>query len=217
MNANSSAHCNQKDFYNAYLHTDHPPSSIHPSRAHTPSLQEIFEMNGINMQQNGQAVPMDVLENLMANPQAGAGGPSSLPVQGSSNGSQPSQQVLLEHQMRLNQLQQLYQLQTQIFQQQVSASSHLTPGNGNPKTTCGLPGAQPPITDVISFILSLVQIELLSGQSSFGSLPLTMMGDPSRARDQQQYLPTPGECHFRPCFDTFGLRRQSTWAFWRSK
>lgn len=43
---------------------------------------------------------------------------------------QPTPQMLMEHQMRLNQLQQLYQLQTQIFQQQIellSGQSSLMP------------------------------------------------------------------------------------------
>ncbi|KAI0696830.1 hypothetical protein BC835DRAFT_1340855 [Cytidiella melzeri] len=151
MNAEVSAHGNQKDFYNAYLHTDHPPHSLTPPRAHTPSLQELFEMSGMNMQQNNPNVSMDVLDNLMANASPNAGGPSSMPAS-AAPGSQSNQQMLVEQQMRLNQLQQLYQLQTQIFQQ---------------------------------------QIELLSGQSSFGSLPVSMMVDPSRSRDQQQYLPTP--------------------------
>ncbi|EKM57545.1 uncharacterized protein PHACADRAFT_251234 [Phanerochaete carnosa HHB-10118-sp] len=40
---------------------------------------------------------------------------------------QPTPQMLMEHQMRLNQLQQLYQLQTQIFQQQIELLSGQTP------------------------------------------------------------------------------------------
>ncbi|KAI0346673.1 hypothetical protein BDW22DRAFT_791683 [Trametopsis cervina] len=152
MNAEASAHGNQKDFYNTYLHPDHSPHSLNPSRSHSPSIHEILEMNGMNIQQNSPGVNMDVLDNLMASASSGAGGPSSMPVP-SGSGSQPTQQMLVEHQMRLNQLQQLYQLQTQIFQQ---------------------------------------QIEILSGQSSFGgTLPMSMMVDPNRPRDQQQYLPTP--------------------------
>ena len=120
MSGDSSAHCTQKDFYNAaYLRTAHSPHSLTPSRAHTPPLQELFEMNGMNKQQSNTNVSMDVLENLMSNPSSGTGGPSSMPASAAS-GSQPSQQMLVEQQMRLNQLQQLYQLHTQIFQQQVS-------------------------------------------------------------------------------------------------
>lgn len=123
MNGDSSAHCHQPDLCSAFLHTDPPlPPSLPPSRARTPSLQDLFEMNGINIQQTPSNVTMDVLDNLMANATSGAGGPpSSMPASAASS-SQSNQQMLVEQQMRLNQLQQLYQLQTQIFQQQVSAA-----------------------------------------------------------------------------------------------
>ena len=120
MNADSSAQCNQKDFYNAYTQADQLPHSLTSSRAHTPSLQEIFDMNGLNMHSNSQNVGMDVLDNLMANTPSNSNGSSSMPAP-AVTGPQPSQQALIEQQMKLNQLQQLYQLQTQIFQQQVSA------------------------------------------------------------------------------------------------
>ena len=64
---------------------------------------------------NLQQVNMEMLENLLAmqDPQAQAN-----QHQGhSAPGASP--QALLEHQLRLNQLQQLQQLQNQIFQQQV--------------------------------------------------------------------------------------------------
>lgn len=58
-------------------------------------------------------VNMDVLEGLMSMQERG--GQSVVAA-----GVQQPPQMLMEQQMRLNQLQQLYQLQTQIFQQQVS-------------------------------------------------------------------------------------------------
>ncbi|KAI0090395.1 hypothetical protein BDY19DRAFT_939991 [Irpex rosettiformis] len=153
MNVDSSAQCNQKNFYNnTYTHADQPSHSLHSSRAHTPTLQDLFDMNGLDMQQSNQNVSMDVLDNLMANASSNSNNGSSPMSTSTASGSQPNQQALIEQQMRLNQLQQLYQLQTQIFQQ---------------------------------------QIELLSGQSTFGPLSMNMMMDPSRSRDQQQYLPTP--------------------------
>ena len=54
----------------------------------------------------GMQVSMDVLESFMAIQDAGSGQPTS-------------PQVLMEQQLRLSQLQQLQQLQNQIFQQQV--------------------------------------------------------------------------------------------------
>ena len=66
-----------------------------------------------------QQVNMEMLENLLAmqDPQAQAN-----QHQGhSAPGASP--QALLEHQLRLNQLQQLQQLQNQIFQQQVRSQS----------------------------------------------------------------------------------------------
>lgn len=120
MNDDSSAHRKQKDFYNAYLHTAPSPHSLTSSRAQTPSLQELFEMNGMGIPQNNANVGMDVLDNLMSTPSPGSGGPSSMSTSAAAS-SQSNQQMLVEQQMRLNQLQQLYQLQTQIFQQQVSA------------------------------------------------------------------------------------------------
>jgi hypothetical protein len=123
MNANASAHNHPKpqgvtDFFDGFLvHLDdaHPPtvptgSLSAPDILHTHVRTAQYLSN---MQQNG--VGMDVLEGLMVM-QDGRGGQSA-PIQGSQ---QPSPQMLMEQQMRLNQLQQLYQLQTQIFQQQVS-------------------------------------------------------------------------------------------------
>ncbi len=76
-----------------------------------------------NISQTNQNVSMDVLDNLMNNGSSSTGaGPSSLPTSAAS-GSQANQQLLVEQQIKLNQLQQLYQLQTQIFQQQVSFPS----------------------------------------------------------------------------------------------
>ena len=62
-----------------------------------------------------QQVSMDMLENLLAmqDPASQGGG-----HQGHGQSS-ATPQALLEHQLRLNQLQQLQQLQNQIFQQQV--------------------------------------------------------------------------------------------------
>ena len=138
MNADSSAQCNQKDFYNAYTQADQLPHSLTSSRAHTPSLQEIFDMNGLNMHSNSQNVGMDVLDNLMANTPSNSNDSSSMPAP-AVTGPQPSQQALIEQQMKLNQLQQLYQLQTQIFQQQVSRPRvmiiHSSPKPSKPRTT----------------------------------------------------------------------------------
>jgi hypothetical protein len=78
----------------------------------------------MNMPQNNANVGMDVLDNLMSNPSPGTAGASSISTS-AAPASQSNQQMLVEQQMRLNQLQQLYQLQTQIFQQQVSVlTSH---------------------------------------------------------------------------------------------
>lgn len=139
MNANSTSAHNQKDFFDAFLgHIDDP----HPHAAHSGPvpISEVLNTNiragqylsQANMQQQPMqnGVGMDVLEGLMAMQDTrGGGGPSNaLP-----NASQPTPQMLMEHQMRLNQLQQLYQLQTQIFQQQVRFLSHCVRlGRGNP-------------------------------------------------------------------------------------
>ena len=62
-----------------------------------------------------QQVNMDMLENILAmqDPQGQAN------QHGGHQAAGANPQTLLEHQLRLNQLQQLQQLQNQIFQQQV--------------------------------------------------------------------------------------------------
>lgn len=127
MNAESSAH-NHKDYLNAFFEPEQPPvrrqslpapdifhSHLEPDPHHHSAL-----MNPQQQSLPSGGVSMDVLEGLMN--MQDRGGQSV--VQG---GTQPSPQILMEHQMRLNQLQQLYQLQTQIFQQQVR-HSHRTSG-----------------------------------------------------------------------------------------
>lgn len=117
MDAQASAH-NHKDFFDAFLchHDDsQPPSSSASSVADIDLLEQSSQL--VAMQQampNG--VDMNMLEGLMAL-QDGRG--QSAAMQGGGGQSQQVPQVLVEQQMRLNQLQQLYQLQTQIFQQQV--------------------------------------------------------------------------------------------------
>lgn len=121
MTANSTSAHNQKDFFDAFLgHLDNAQHSDHVS------ISDLLDANirtgqylSSNMQQQPMqnGVSIDVLEGLMAMQDNRGGQPNSLP---SPTQPQPTPQMLMEHQMRLNQLQQLYQLQTQIFQQQVS-------------------------------------------------------------------------------------------------
>ena len=83
-----------------------------------PSGSQSQQQMNFTQQQLGnlqQQVSMDMLENLLAmqDPASQGGG-----HQGHGQSS-ATPQALLEHQLRLNQLQQLQQLQNQIFQQQV--------------------------------------------------------------------------------------------------
>ena len=134
MNANVSASAhNQKDFFDSFLvHIDDPHSPAHGGQ---PSISDLLHTNiraaeylshAADMQQQPmQNVGMDVLEGLMAMQDNRGAQSNSLPASG-----QPAPQLLMEQQMRLNQLQQLYQLQTQIFQQQVRFYS-IRPGCSN--------------------------------------------------------------------------------------
>ena len=141
MNADASAH-NHKDFLNAFFTQDQPPPRrqslpatdlFSPHSAHEVPHQ-LVQMNSQQQQsmQNG-GVSMDVLEGLM-----GLQDRNGQQVVASGGGPQTSQ-MLMEQQMRLNQLQQLYQLQTQIFQQQVSRPRvmiiHSSPKPSKPRTT----------------------------------------------------------------------------------
>ena len=83
------------------------PSSSQPQQQLSFSQQQLGNLQ--------QQVSMEMLENLLAmqDPAAQGGG-----HQGHGQSS-ATPQALLEHQLRLNQLQQLQQLQNQIFQQQV--------------------------------------------------------------------------------------------------
>lgn len=117
MDAESSAH-NHKDFLNAFFQPDQPlPARRHSITAADLYLAEEAEhqealMNNQSQNLSNGGVGMDVLEGLIVMQERGG-------QQIVAGGTQPSPQMLMEHQMRLNQLQQLYQLQTQIFQQQV--------------------------------------------------------------------------------------------------
>ena len=139
MNAGASAH--NKEFL-AFFHQDQPPprrlSLPSPDLFSPHSVQEVqhqlVQMNSQQQQamQSG-TVNMDVLEGLM-----GLQDRNGQQVVASGGGPQTSQ-MLMEQQMRLNQLQQLYQLQTQIFQQQVSRPRvmiiHSSPKPSKPRTT----------------------------------------------------------------------------------
>ncbi|KIP04746.1 hypothetical protein PHLGIDRAFT_14993 [Phlebiopsis gigantea 11061_1 CR5-6] len=130
MNANISASAhNQKDFFDSFLaHIDDPHS---PASVGQPSISDLvhtnirvagYLSNAVDMQQQPmQNVGMDVLEGLMAMQDNRGAQSNNLPAPG-----QPAPQLLMEQQMRLNQLQQLYQLQTQIFQQQIELLSGQT-------------------------------------------------------------------------------------------
>ena len=191
MNANHSAHNQHKqggDFFDGFLtHLDNPHTPTTPTGP--VSVSELLNTNvragqyiaSMQQQQLQNGVSMDVLEGLMGMQDNRGGQSGTL-----SNSGQPTPQMLVEQQMRLNQLQQLYQLQTQIFQQQVSLPisehSSATRMAWKPKYTRSL--RHRPLT-------IFHQIELLSGQSSFVPLPM-MMDRPREQQQQQQYLPTPG-------------------------
>ena len=118
MDANmGSAH--NKDFFDDFI-VNAPRPAAHGDPV---SLSELLDttsragqlLSSMQQQPMPNGVDMNVLEGLMAM-QDNRGGQSNA----MTSTSQPTPQVLMEQQMRLNQLQQLYQLQTQIFQQQVS-------------------------------------------------------------------------------------------------
>ncbi|GJE85212.1 hypothetical protein PsYK624_012900 [Phanerochaete sordida] len=123
MNANNpSAH--NKDFFDDFI-----VNAPRPVPHNTPvSIPELLETNirtgqylsDMQQQPMQNGVDMNVLEGLMAmqDNRGGQSNPIASPTQ-----AQPAPQLLVEHQMRLNQLQQLYQLQTQIFQQQIELLS----------------------------------------------------------------------------------------------
>ncbi|THH00854.1 hypothetical protein EW026_g1739 [Hermanssonia centrifuga] len=127
MNGDASAH-NHKDFLDAFFQQEQPPShnqsSIDSSDIfQTASASSSGHHSSLgNMQQQSMSnngLGMDVLEGLMGMQERGG-------QSGMSSGAQPTPQMLVEQQMRLNQLQQLYQLQTQIFQQQIELLSGQT-------------------------------------------------------------------------------------------
>lgn len=123
MNANNaSAH--NKDFFDDFIVNAHRPAA-HGGQVSLPELLDTNiraeqYLNNMQQQPMQNGVGMDVLEGLMAmqDNRTGQSNAITSPTQ-----SQPTPQMLMEHQMRLNQLQQLYQLQTQIFQQQVRSCS----------------------------------------------------------------------------------------------
>lgn len=95
----------------------------------------------------------------------------SVQQQGSSQSSQSTPQVLLEQQFRLNQLQQLQQLQTQIFQQQVSLMSfqaHSMPATGPPITALAIVIELTECPDYYSWRYSAVKLHFLERKHSEG-------------------------------------------------
>lgn len=123
MPANPIGAHNQKDFFDAFIVDNNEHISV-SDLLHTNIRVANFLSSdpGTQQQSMQNGVGIDVLEGLMAMQDNRGGQPNVM-----SNSSQPSPQMLMEHQMRLNQLQQLYQLQTQIFQQQVRVHSfHLS-------------------------------------------------------------------------------------------
>lgn len=81
-------------------------NQMNPDANQHPSMMNL-------QQQHMSSAGLDVLELMALQERAGQ---SSV---GAQNGQPTTPQMLLEQQVRLNQLQQLQQLQNQIFQQQV--------------------------------------------------------------------------------------------------
>ena len=119
----NSASAHNKDFFDAFIVDSGEHASV-SDLLHANIRVGTFLSSDANMQQQPMQnnVGMDVLEGLMAMQDNRGGQPNAMSTTG-----QPTPQMLMEHQMRLNQLQQLYQLQTQIFQQQVRFHLFLPP------------------------------------------------------------------------------------------
>lgn len=133
MNAgsNQTHDQHQKDFLNPFFTSESStPSSEHDHQRSRAPPQDIFQGNIttttaphpslMSMQQqqhqhsiNPSNVGMDVLESMIAMQER------AVQASGSQGVTTTTPQMLLEQQVRLNQLQQLQQLQNQIFQQQV--------------------------------------------------------------------------------------------------
>lgn len=97
-----------------HIHSDSPPPP--PS---SPSPHMSVPQNQLAMSLLNNLLQMQGLENTILNQQ---NTPGTTPPASSPNTAQPSYnpQLLLEQQIKLTQLQQLQQLQNQIFQQQVT-------------------------------------------------------------------------------------------------
>ncbi|CAL1699268.1 unnamed protein product [Somion occarium] len=122
MNSSSAAHDqHQKDFLNAFFQSEtggeldqrgREPDMFNNGNLSLPPMMNLSQQTFSNPQAS-----MDVLENLMAmQDRVGQAAASQV-------GQPTTPQILLEQQMRLNQLQQLQQLQNQIFQQQIELLS----------------------------------------------------------------------------------------------
>lgn len=124
----------QKDFLNSFFSSESStPSSEHDHQGSRALPQDIFQGNVITstvphpslmsmQQQQQQSINsshggMDILESMIAMQER------AVQVSNNSQGvHSATPQMLLEQQVRLTQLQQLQQLQNQIFQQQVHVS-----------------------------------------------------------------------------------------------
>lgn len=134
MNPAPGAHNHhQKDFLTSFF----PPDQSHPEHdQHTRDLDMYHDsMNSMNSGSNQHPSMMNLQQQQhMQNPPVGLDMLELMAMQertgqtspGGQSGSQATPQMLLEQQVRLNQLQQLQQLQNQIFQQQVRLIS-ITP------------------------------------------------------------------------------------------
>lgn len=121
MNPSSATHDqHQKDFLNAFFQSE--TGADLDQRAREPDSMFHGNLPLPPMMNLPQHANIDMLENLMALQERAGQAAASAQV-----GQSTTPQMLLEQQMRLNHLQQLQQLQNQIFQQQVSCFSSPSP------------------------------------------------------------------------------------------
>lgn len=123
----------QKDFLSSLFPLDVPIDQHRGSLLEGQQQQPMFQFNnglqlpntGANMQPQ---LNMDLLGNLMSmqgvESQSQANNNGGIPTSPHQTQSQYNPQLLLEQQFKLTQLQQLQQLQNQIFQQQARKRFH---------------------------------------------------------------------------------------------
>ena len=114
-----------KDLFSSFLPQQGQNSPFSLQDSPVPSIPQSPNNSQLNMSLINNLIQMQGLENSIVQQQLSTASSSSAAGQNASPRATYNSQLLLEHQIKMAQLQQLQHLQKQIFQQQVYTNSFL--------------------------------------------------------------------------------------------